>query len=424
MQQKRGDLGEKNPQYERYSKRMDEVRSTMLEVLENVRKIHRMERDAFEKEYMAVMSDLQDLPEKELMMINFERAYKINDNYYTFLLQKQSEAQIRKASNVPDNKILQKARVRHSPVNGGDKMKIYFFFVVIGLLIPAAYIILKELLNTTIRDERDVVKFTNIPVLGTIRHADETDAKVQTVEKPKSLFTEGFRLIRSRVEFISKRKTDISVLVTSAESGDGKTHFAINLAGVYSLVSDKVVLVDIDIRNPKLSQKLGYKNAKGLVHVLIGEATLDEVIIKDDKELGFHFLPAGIVPPNPAELVGSEEMMKLLEELKQRYDYRIIDTSPLGLVSDSYALTGVVDVNLLITRVFKSDKLFFKNFIEQVQQDNVNNPYIVLNDLQVSKNGKYGYGKYGYGKYGYGKYGYGNTHYYHQQSAKYYTEDK
>ena len=424
LQQKRGDLGEKNPQYERYSKRMDEVRSTMLEVLENVRKIHRMERDAFEKEYMAVMGDLQDLPEKELMMINYERAYKINDNYYTFLLQKQSEAQIRKASNVPDNKILQKARIRYSPVNGGDKMRIYLIFVIIGLLIPAAYVILKELLNTTIRDERDVVKLTNIPVLGTIRHADETEAKVQTVEKPKSLFTEGFRLIRSRVEFISKRKTDISVLITSAESGDGKTHFAINLSGVYSLVSDKVVLVDIDIRNPKLSQKLGYKNAKGLVHVLIGEATLDEVLIKDDKELGFHFLPAGIVPPNPAELVGSEEMMKLLEELKQRYDYRIIDTSPLGLVSDAYALTGVTDVNLLITRVFKSDKLFFKNFIEQVQQDNVNNPYIVLNDLQVSKNGKYGYGKYGYGKYGYGKYGYGNTHYYHQQSAKYYTEDK
>ena len=424
LQQKRGDLGEKNPQYERYSKRMDEVRSTMLEVLENVRKIHRMERDAFEKEYMAVMGDLQDLPEKELMMINYERAYKINDNYYTFLLQKQSEAQIRKASNVPDNKILQKARIRYSPVNGNDKMRIYLIFVIIGLLIPAAYVILKELLNTTIRDERDVVKLTNIPVLGTIRHTDETDAKVQTVEKPKSLFTEGFRLIRSRVEFISKRKIDISVLITSAESGDGKTHFAINLAGVYSLVSDKVVLVDIDIRNPKLSQKLGYKNAKGLVHVLIGEATLDEVLIKDDKELGFNFLPAGIVPPNPAELVGSEEMMKLLEELKQRYDYRIIDTSPLGLVSDAYALTGITDVNLLITRVFKSDKLFFKNFIEQVQQDNVNNPYIVLNDLQVSKNGKYGYGKYGYGKYGYGKYGYGNTHYYHQQSAKYYTEDK
>jgi capsular exopolysaccharide synthesis family protein len=257
-------------------------------------------------------------------------------------------------------------------------------------------------------------------VLGTIRHADPSKAKVKTIEKPKSLFTEGFRLIRSRIEFISKRKSDISVLITSAESGDGKTHFAINLSGVYSLVSDKVVLVDIDIRNPKLTETLGYKNNKGLVHVLIGEATLDEVLIKDDKELGYHFLPAGIVPPNPAELVRSEEMMSLLNELKQRYDYRIIDTSPLGLVSDAYALTRVVDVNLLVTRVFKSDKSFFKNFIEQVQQDSVNNPYIVLNDLQVPKNGEKGH----YGKYGYGKYAYGNSHYYYQQSAKYYTEDR
>ena len=166
---------------------------------------------------------------------------------------------------------------------------------------------------------------------------------------------------------------------------------------------------------------------------MIGEATLDEVIVKDDNELGFHFLPAGVVPPNPAELVRSEEMMKLFDELKQHYDYRIIDTSPLGLVSDAYALTNLVDVSLLITRLFKSDKSFFKFFIGQVQQDNVNNPYIVLNDLRLPKKskigryGRYGYGKYGYyGRYGYGKYGYGygNAYYYHQQSAKYYHDEE
>ena len=417
LQQKRGDLGEKNPNYERYSKRMEEVRITLLEVLDNVRKVHKMERDAFESEYMSVMADLKDLPEKELMMINYERSYKINDNYYTFLLQKQSEAQIRKASNVPDNKILQKARISQLPVNGSDKIKIYLLFAIIGLLIPAAYIILKELLNTTIRGEADVHKLTNIPILGTIRHCDSSDSKVQVRESSKSLFAEGFRLIRSRIEFITQRKKDISVLITSAESGDGKTHFSINMSGIYSLVSDKVILVDADIRNPKLSEQLGYKSSKGLVHVLIGAATLDEVIIKDDNNLGFHFLPAGVVPPNPAELVRSEEMVKLLQDLRERYDYRIIDTSPLGLVSDAYALTSMIDVNLLITRVFKSDKSFFKNFIEQVQQDNVNNPYVVLNDLRISKKGAH------YGKYGYGKYGYGNARYYHQQSAKYYSEE-
>ena len=423
LQQKRSDLGEKNPNYERYSKRMEEVRSTMLEVLGNVRKVYDMERAAFEKEYEFVMKDLQGLPEKELAMVNFERSYKINDNYYTFLLQKQSEAQIRKASNVPDNKILQKARANFSPVNMADKTKVYLLFVVIGLLIPAAFVVIKELLNTTIRGENDILNITKLPILGTIRHIDSQNNKIQSVQNSRSLFAEGFRVIRSRIEFLVQRKTNVSVLVTSAESGDGKTHFVANLAGIYSLISDKVILVDVDIRNPKLSEKLAYKDAKGLEHVLIGQATLDEVIIKDDAELGFHFLPAGVVPPNPAELIGSESMSNLLLELAQIYDYRIFDTSPLGLVADAYPLARNVDVNLLITRAFKSDKGFFKNFIEQIQQDNIDNVYVVLNGLKVPKVGKYG--KYGhYGRYGYGKYSYGNSYYYHKQSAKYYHDEE
>ena len=422
LQQKRGDLGEKNPNYERYSKRMEEVRITMLEVLENVRKVQRMEREAFEKEYLSVMADLKDLPEKELMMINYERSYKINDNYYTFLLQKQSEAQIRKASNVPDNKILQKARISQNPVNGGDKIKIYLLFFVLGVLIPAAYVILRELLNMNIRSEYDIAKMTKIPVLGTIRHTDGT-AKVMSVKSPKSLYAEGFRLIRSRVEMIIQRKKDISIMISSAESGDGKTHFATNLAGIYSLVSDKVILVDLDLRNPKLSSQLGYGETKGLVHVLIGEVELDDVIIKNDEELGFHFLPVGVVPPNSAELLRSDKMMQLLEELKRKYDYRIIDTSPLGLVSDAYAITDSVDVNLLIARVFKTNKSFFRNFVEQIQQDSIKNPYVVLNDLAVVKKGKYGAYSH-YGRYGYGHYGYGDSKYYHQQGAKYYHEEE
>ena len=123
---------------------------------------------------------------------------------------------------------------------------------------------MKELLNSTIRDERDVAKITDIPVLATIQRSELSDVKVQTRKSTKSFFTEGFRLVRSRTEFITKRKTDISLLITSAESGDGKTYFATNLAGVYSLVSDKVILIDLDVRNPKLSETLGYKKIKVL----------------------------------------------------------------------------------------------------------------------------------------------------------------
>jgi capsular exopolysaccharide synthesis family protein len=296
-------------------------------------------------------------------------------------------------------------------------------FIVIGLLIPAAFVIIKELLNTTIRGENDILNITKLPILGTIRHIESQNNKIQSVQNSRSLFAEGFRVIRSRIEFLVQRKSNVSILVTSAESGDGKTHFVANLAGIYSLVSDKVLLIDVDIRNPKLSAKLGYKDVKGLVHVLIGQATLDEVIIKNDADLGFHFLPAGVIPPNPAELIGSEAMFKLLADLSNMYDYRILDTSPLGLVADAYPLARNVDVNLLIARAFKSDKGFFKNFIEQIQQDNIDNVYVVLNDLKVPKVGKYG--KYGhYGRYGYGKYSYGNSYYYHKQSSKYYNDEE
>lgn len=421
LQQKRSDIGEQNPNYERYSKKMDEVRATMLEVLNNVRNVHAVEREAFERECNDVMADLHDLPEKELMMLTYERSYKINDNYYTYLLQKKSEAQIRKASNVSDNKILQKARINYAPVNGGEKTKNYLFFVVIGLLLPAVFVVLKELLNVRLRNESDVAKITQVPILVTILRTTD-DSKIASVKNLKSLFAEGFRLLRSRIEFIVQRKSDISIMITSAESGDGKTFLAANLAGIYSLLSDKVVLVDLDMRNPKMSSYLGCDNRKGLVHVLIGEATLDDVIVKDSDEFGFHFIPVGIVPPNSAELLRSEKMMQILEELSRRYAYRIYDTSPLGLVSDAYALTNSVDVNLLIARAFKTNKFFFRNFMEQVQQDRVNNPYIVLNDLAVSTKKKYG--KYGYyGRYTYGRYYYGDAKYYHQQSAKYYTEN-
>lgn len=419
--QKRGDIGEQNPGYERYTKRLQETRQTILEVLENVRNAYDLERELFDKEYAATMKDLQMLPEKELEMINYERTYKINDNYYTYLLQKQSEARIRQASNVPDNEILQKARINASPINTSQKTRTYLIFIVIGILLPAIFIILRELMNVTIRTEADIARITPVPILGIIRHTDNKKDKVVSNKDVKSLYTEGYRVIRSRMEFIVKRKSNISIMITSSESNDGKSHFATNLAGVYSLLSPKTLLIDLDLRNPNLSKKLGYeKDTKGLTHVLIGDATIDEAIITGDESLGFDFLPAGVIPFNPAELIRSEEMNDILQELKTRYDYIIIDTSPLGLVADSYAMAEMVDINLIVARVFKTNKNFFKDFMQQIQKDEIPNVYIVMNDLIINKKG---YGNYNYMKYG--RYHSSEvTRYYHSQGAKYYTDNK
>lgn len=414
VQQKRAELGEKNPNYERYSRNLEEIRFTLIEVLANVRKIHGLERAAFESEYKQTMTELQELPERELGMVNIERQYKINDNYYTFLLQKQAEAQIRMASNVPDNKILQQARTSGAPVNSGDKRKTYMIFLVVGVALPFIFVILKELLNITIRTEGDIAKLTKEPLIGTILHTNNTTDKIITTKQTRSLFTERFRMLRSRLDFIVHRKDKITMLVSSAESKDGKTHFAINIAGTYSLLHKKVLLVDLDLRNPSLSRKFGYEKNQGLTNVMIGDISLEDAIIKANAEFSFDFLPAGVIPPNPSELISSVLMSDIFETLKDRYDYLLIDTSPLGLVADAYALTNQVDVNLIVARVGKTTKDRFKTLMQQFKQDKVLNTYVILNDMPQPKKSRTSklYGKYA-----------SNNAYYYVDSDKYYTTD-
>ncbi|MFI3296005.1 MAG: polysaccharide biosynthesis tyrosine autokinase [bacterium] len=409
VQQKRNELGEKNPNYERYSRSLNEIKVTLTEVLENVRKIFSLEREAFNVEYSKAMQELQTLPERELNMVNVERQYKINDNYYTFLLQKQAEAQIRMASNVPDNKILQNARTSILPVNSSEKSKVYLIFLLLGIALPSIFIILKELLNTTIRSEADINKLTNTSVIGAILHTNNTKDKVITAKKTRSLYAERFRMLRSRLEFIGPTRDKISMLISSSESKDGKTHFVVNFAGSYSLLKKKVLLVDLDLRNPTLSKQLECDASKGITNLMIGEITLNEAIIKGrDSGLSFDFLPSGILPPNPAELLSSSLMKELFDTLKESYDYVLMDSSPLGLVADAYAISNMVDVNLIITRVGKTDKERFKNFMLQLNQDNIKNIYLVLNDVPVEKKGI-------------AAKAYGN--YYLSKSSKYYVDD-
>jgi len=183
-------------------------------------------------------------------------------------------------------------------------------------------------------------------------------------------------------------------MVTSAESGDGKTYFAANFAGVYSLISKKTLLIDLDFRKPSVAALL-HKHNKGLVNHLVGDITLDEAIIKDET-IGFDVLLSGVTPPNPGELIRSEKLKNIITELKTRYDYIVIDTSPLGLVADAYSLSRLVDITLIVVRSGKTNKTFFKRFVAQVKADKIPNVYLILNDIDEKQMGSYGYG-YGYG---------------------------
>jgi capsular exopolysaccharide synthesis family protein len=417
----RSNVTEKNLYYAKYTKEIETVKTTIFEVIKNMRVSLEIAKADYNKRLAEVNKDIQDLPNKELEMNSIDRKYKMNDNYYTFFLQKKAESQILKASNTPDNNILDRARVI-SVTNSGKKSKTTMMFLLFGLLIPTVFVVLIELLNNTIRSTKDVEKNSSFPLIGAVRHTKSTDPLV-VAKNPRSAFTEMFRVIRTRIEFIVQRKTKITALITSTESGDGKTYFAVNLASVYSMASKKTILVDMDIRKPSVNQRFNIVQPNGVTNYLINQCTLDEVILHLPK-VDFDILPAGSIPPNPGELIRSDKLGELFDELKKRYDYIIIDSSPIGMVTDAYALAAMSDLTLFVVRNNKTNKTFFKRLSTQLKQDNLKNIYSIINDVQDdgSRYSKYKLYKYAY-LFGY-SYGY-NTKTKKSEAEKYfhYYED-
>jgi capsular exopolysaccharide synthesis family protein len=410
---KRNDMSEKNPLYAKYSREIEDLKPSIKEVLKNIRASLDIEKDNLNKNLTLIQQDISTLPAKEMQYIGIERKYKVDDNYYTFFLQKRAEAAIQKASNSPDNNILDKARIV-ALTNGNTKSRNYLLLLLIGLMIPTLFVIIKELSNTTIRDEKDIEKNSKFPLIGTVKHTKTADSQL-TAKHPQSSFTEMFRVLRTRIEFLVQRKTKIAILITSPESADGKTYFSTNLAATYGMTGMKTILVDMDIRKPSINDKLNISEDLGVTNYLIGEKELDDLILRKE-EFNFDILLAGTIPPNPGELIRSDQLKNMFAKLREMYDYIIVDSSPIGLVADAYSLAPIMDVNLMIARSEKTNKSYFKRLNSQIKEDKLKNFYIVLNDVKIEGRSYYRYSnKYNYG-YGYG---YGNkkgknqyTHYY------------
>lgn len=403
---KRTELSPKNVYYGKYSNDIENVKRAISEVTKNMRAGLEIEKSDFKRRSDIVQKEIDQLPEKELEMISIERRYKMDDNYYTFFLQKRAEAEILKSSNTPDNNILDQARVI-TITNGGTKSKTTMTFLLFGILIPALIVVLKQLMSNTVRSAKDVESNSAFQLVGMVRHTQSNDPLL-VLNNPRSAFTEMFRVIRTRIEFIVQRKKDMMIMITSGESGDGKTYFCINLAGVYAMASPKTLLVDMDIRKPSIIKRFNINQAEGVTNFLIGQAELDDVILKLPG-VGYDILPGGTVPPNSGELIRSEKLVDMFTELRSRYDYIIVDTSPIGVVANAYSLAFMSDINLYVVRNDKTNKSYFKKITNQLKLDKIPSMYTIMNDVAIEENrySKYYSKKYTYG-YGYG-YGYGYT---------------
>ena len=428
LQIQRGELTEKNVYYAKYTKDIENVKLTLAEVLKSMRKSLEIEKQDLKERYAEVEQNIQHLPEKELQMVAIERNYRIDDNYYTFFLQKRAESEIQKASNMPDNEILDRARTTSKLVNEKVKKKTMTTFLAIGFIIPLVLIILSELLNDKVRTPKEVDKLSKFRLIGTLRHArSQNPTLVKT--SPRSGYAEMLRAMRTRIEFIVGRKEKLCICVTSAESGDGKTFMSTNLAALYGMTGKKTLLIDLDVRKPNVHTKLAVENGVGMTNYLIGECTEDELILHNEN-FDFDFIRAGAVPPNPGELIHSDKLHEFINKMREQYEYIVIDTSPIGQVPDALSLVADTDITIFVIRCLQTSKSFCSQALEALEEDYADKIHLVLSDIPTEGfHSGYGYGygygyggrrQYGYGsRYGYGYgYGYGSKHNSHDKKKR------
>lgn len=345
---------------------------------------------------------------ERISMIEFsrlQRVYNINERFYNQLVEKKAEYSISRAGFVSQSLILERAGTPLKPISPIPR-NIYLSSLLAAFFLGVGIILLKYLFYNEIPSLHDILKYTNSPVLGVIpKYKSEIPAnQLLVLKKPKSLIAEALRSIRTNLQFIDNEPGSKLVAITSTISGEGKTFVAMNLAGILAFSEKKVIVIDFDMRKPKIHLGFNTENVKGVSTILSGIDNIDDCI-KPSKVKNLDFITAGPVPPNPSELILTERMDKLVEYLKSKYDYVIIDNPPVGIVTDGMKSILMADYPIYIFKANHSKRLFIQNVNRLVSESSLSKLSVVLNAVDPEYS-SYGYDKgYAYGYYG--GYGYG-----------------
>jgi len=306
-------------------------------------------------------------------------------------LKKREENALTLASTIPSAKTLDKAYVIPEPV-APKKMIILLIALIIGMVIPVVVIYIIDLFDQTIQDKKELLRLTKVPYVGSISNAKENE-KVVVGEGKTTAIAEMFRLIRTNLQFMLSNKTSHVILITSAGSGEGKSFTALNLALSFALTNKKVMLLGLDIRKPALGEYLNVKEKSGITHYLSNESlTIDDITLKSDLHKNLNIILSGPVPPNPTELLMSYRLDEMIEELREKYDYIVMDSAPLGIVSDTYLLNRLSDNVLFVCRQNFTPREATELINEVYQKGNLNGMGIILNGVDKEREYGYGYG--------------------------------
>ena len=339
-----------------------------------------------------------------------KRQQEIKQTLYLFLLQKKEENSLNMVGVVPSAKIIDKPRSTGSPVSP-KKQVIMLLAFVLGLVIPIIVLYILNILRYHIENKEELEKISIVPILGEIAKSEQV-GNIIIRENSTNRFTEMFRLLRTNLLFILGDPSQKVINVLSSIGGEGKTFICINLAMSLALLDKKVLIIGLDVRKPKIGDYIGLDNKTGLTLYLSGNLNETELIRPSGIHPNLSVITAGPVPPNPGELMAKPAFDTLIAHCKEKFDYIIIDTAPIGIVSDSYSLNRFADVSLYLIRADYTPKKNIEDATILYKQNKLTRMYFVLNAADLQKASyRYGYGKkygYGYGnKYGYGS-GYGD----------------
>jgi tyrosine-protein kinase Etk/Wzc len=398
------------PAFELVGKQADEIRKALMENIRNGIAGLRLSIEESNRKIAAVDTLVNKLPTTEKQFIGIQRKFDLNNTVYTYLLEKRAESGIAKASNLPDNRVIDFA-TPSGPIKPKTRYNLAIALM-LGLILPMAGIALIYYFNEKIMDKNDIEKRTRVPVIGYISHS-ETQNSVPVAVKPGSALAESFRSVRTALRFFIKKDEAAVIAVSSTVSSEGKTFISSNLAAITSMVGKKVLLIGLDLRRPRINKVFEFEGSQGISTYLIGNCEYEDIIMKTSIE-NLYYTPSGPIPPNPAELIDNLLMKKFIERAKSEFDYIFIDTPPVAIVTDALLLSGFVDVNLFIVRQRYSSYKTLELIEHLYKKGELKNMAIVMNDINLS--GYYGYGiRYGYSQ-GYG-YSYGANYY----SKGYYT---
>jgi capsular exopolysaccharide synthesis family protein len=325
-------------------------------------------------------------------MVGMQRKFNLNDNIYTYLLQKRSEAAISLASNYPDFEIIESARDITSRITSPKRMINYILALFLGLIIPSSYLLIKEIFDDKIRSTNDLEYMLQRTILSTI-YSNKNKSDMVVAEFPKSAISESFRNLRSSLFLKCASVKSKVILITSSQPSDGKSFVSRNLASSIASVGYKTIIIDADMRRPNQHVKMKTENTVGLSNYMTKNAKIVDIIQKTSIE-NLSFISAGPIIPNPSELLESGGIDELINYLKTIYEYIIIDSTPLGIVADATLVMKYATSILLVIRHNYTGKEILKSVISILKNNKVNNYEIVYNDLNLQKSSYKHYSNY------------------------------